>query len=500
MQGVKLLARFVGYMHFRFIKLLFASAILLVAFFCLNQTIFAENDLSAECEWNHIEKSEQGLSKEEYRELLEKCKTYYEQKSAALEGDINKTEAEKKTLANAIYIFRNKIQSLDYQISQSNIMIKDLGLQIGNTKTSINKTDSKIGDIKGKLAILLQLRYEEDRKSIIEIFLGEETMSDFFDNLMALESLNANTQTFLKNIRNLKLDLETQRSSMDAEQDDLKNFVIIQEIQKQESAQQKREQESLLSFTEQEYQKYLEEKAETEEMASKIGNLLFEMIEVPEGGMKFEDAVELAREVSKKTGIRAAFSLGIMWQETKIGKVQGGCYLKNTNNGDGIYIKTGNKAPRTMKASRDVQPFLSIIKSLNAAGKLKTDAFNTPVSCCMILKSGEYFGYGGAMGPAQFIPSTWMIYKEKIEKATGNIPANPWNVRDAFLANAFFLKDKGAGKQTYESEIYAALKYFGCTSAWCRRNYGTPVMRAADCIQEYMDKGAMSVRCRDLIF
>jgi len=487
-------------MYFRFTKLLLGSAILLVAFFCLNQNIFAEDDLAVVCEWSCIEKSESSLSKEEYRAMLEKCKTYYEQKSTELEGDINKTEAEKKTLANAIYIFRNKIQSLDYQISQSNIMIKDLGLQIGNTQTSIGKTDGKIGDIKNKLVNLLQLRYEEDRKSIVEIFLGEKTMSDFFDNLMALESLNANTQTFLKNIRDLKLDLETHKSSMDAEQDDLRNFVIIQEIQKQESAQQKAAQESLLSFTELEYQKYLEEKAETEEMASKIGNLLFEMIEVPEGGIKFEDAVEIAKETSKKTGIRAAFSLGIMWQETKIGKVQGGCYLKNVNNGDGIYIKTGNKAPRTMKASRDVQPFLAIIQSLNIAGKLKTDAFNTPVSCAMILKNGQYFGYGSAMGPAQFIPSTWMIYKEKIEKATGNIPANPWNVRDAFLANAFFLKDRGAAKQTYESEMYAALKYFGCTSSWCRTNYGTPVMRAADCIQEYMDNGAMSVRCRDLIF
>jgi len=500
MDEAKLRPLRVDHMGLRNAKLLLGSAILLVSFFYFNRMILAENDLATECEWSRIEKSESSLSKEAYRTMLERCKTYYEEKSNALEGDIDKTEAEKKTLANAIYIFRNKIQSLDYQIQQSNVMIKDLGLQIDNTKTSINKTDGKIDDIKDKLVTLIQLRYEEDSKSIVEIFLGEKTMSDFFDNLMALEALNGNTQTFLKNIRNLKLDLETQKSSMGAEKDDLKNFVIIQELQKQDSAKKKEEQESLLSFTEHEYQKYLEEKAETEEMASKIGNLLFELIEVPEGGIKFEDAVEIAKEVSRKTGIRAAFSLGIMWQETKIGKVQGGCYLKNVKNGDGIYIKTGNKAPRTMKASRDVQPFLAIIKSLNEAGKLKTGAFNTPVSCAMILKSGEYFGYGSAMGPAQFIPSTWMIYKDRIEKATGDAPANPWNVIDAFLANALFLKDKGAGKQTYESEIYSALKYFGCTSAWCRRNYGTPVMRAADCIQEYMDDGAMSVRCRDLIF
>ncbi|NQU82764.1 MAG: lytic murein transglycosylase [Parcubacteria group bacterium] len=488
-------------MSFSFSKIFFSSliAIFLLSFFYFNQYILAEDDLAVECEWTRIEKSESSLSEDAYRALLEKCKGYYEKKSDELQGDITKTEAEKNTLANTVSIFQNKIKSFDYQIQQGNIMIKDLGLQIDDTKVSISKTDNEIKGTRDKLENLLELRYIEDRKSIVEILLGERTMSDFFDNMVALDALNGNAQEFLKNIRGLKLDLEDQKVSMDAEQDDLKNFVIIQDLQKQESSKKKQEQQNLLNLTEQEYQKYLKEKAETEELASKIGSLLFEMIEVPEGGIKFEDAVQIAKDISKSTGVRAAFSLAIMWQETRIGKVLGGCYLKNTKNGDGIYIKTGNKAPRTMKASRDVEPFLSIIKSLNSALKLKTDAFNTPVSCCMV-RNGEYFGYGGAMGPAQFIPSTWMEYKEEIEKATGDIPANPWNVRDAFLANGFFLKRKGAGKQTYETEIYSALKYFGCTSSWCKSNYGVPVMRASDCIQQYMDKGAMSASCQSLIF
>ena len=489
-------------MFFRFPRTLFLAsviAIFLLSFFYFNFNILAQEDLSTTCEWKSIEKREKDLSEDEYRALLEKCKKYYEGKSAELEGDISQTEAEKKTLANAVYIFQNEIKNLNYQIQQSNVMIKDLGLQIGDTKVSINKTDTTIGGTRDNLAVLLQLRYEEDRKSIVEILLGEENMSDFFDNLVALEALNSNTQTFLKNIRDLKLDLEDQKVSMDAEKQDLENFVIIQDLQKQQSTIKKQEQQNLLTLTELEYQTYLTEKQVSEAMASKIGSLLFEMIEVPEGGIKFEDAVEIVKTVSQQTGIRAAFSLAIMWQETRIGKLKGGCFLKNTQNGDGIYIKTGNRAPRTMKPTRDVQPFLTIIKELNSALKLKTGAFDTPVSCCMV-RNGEYFGWGSAMGPAQFIPSTWMIYKDRIEVATGDVPANPWNVRDAFLANGFFLKDKGAGKQTYETEIYSALKYFGCTSSWCRSNYGVPVMRASDCIQQYMDNGAMSASCQSLIF
>jgi len=34
------------------------------------------------------------------------------------------------------------------------------------------------------------------------------------------------------------------------------------------------------------------------------------------------------------------------------------------------------------------------------------------------------------MGPAQFIPSTWMGYKDKVAALTGKNPPNPWDIRD----------------------------------------------------------------------
>lgn len=473
--------------------------VVLAVFLFLNLAVLAEDNLALECKMENIVRAEKKLSREDYEKLLKKCKTYYEQKSEEIAKDIGKTAQEKKTLSDTIYVLGSKINNLSYQISQSNIMIKDLGEQIEDTQTSIIQTDRNIENIKGKLGDLLQLRYEEDQKSTVEILLAEDTLSGFFDNLVALEMLNLKTQELLGTIKDLKDDLEFQKDTMGSEKKDLEHLVIIQRLQKQESAEQKTEHENLLRFTEEEYQKYLQEKEETEEKVTKIGQLLFELVEVPEGGIKFEDAVKIAKETSKQTGIRAAFSLAVLWQETRIGKLKGGCYLRNTKTGDGVYIKTGNLAPRTMKPTRDVPPFLNIIRGLNKVEKLETDAFHTPVSCCMV-RDGSYFGWGGAMGPAQFIASTWMLYKEKIEGITGDMPANPWSIRDAFLANSLYLGDLGARSQTYEKEIYAALRYFGCTSSWCRRNYGTPVMRVSDCFQEYITRGSMSAACQASIF
>lgn len=457
----------------------------------------AQDDV--DCKWENIEQGEKVLSKEEYKKLLERCKVYYETKSSEIDKDITKTEAEKQTLKSKISSFSSKIRSLDYQISQSNVMIKDLGNQIEDTASSITKTDSKIKEVRDQLALTLQLRYEEDQKSTIEILLSEETLSSFFDNLVALEALNMKTQELLGNITELKVNLEDQKDEMDTEKKDLQHLVTIQQLQKTENTEQKQQQQHFLNLTEQEYQVYVSEKKDAVDKATKIGSLLFELIEVPEGGIKFEDAVEIAKGVSSQTGVRAAFILAILWQETRIGKLKGGCFLRNETTGEGVYIKTGNKAPKTMKPSRDVGKFVSIVKSLNSAGKLQTDAYHTPISCAM-LRDGSYFGWGGAMGPAQFIASTWMIYNDEIEQKTNDRPANPWNVRDAFMANSLYLRDLGAAKQTYEKEIYAALRYFGCTSSWCRTNYGYPVMNVSKCLQQYVDNGSMSVACTESVF
>jgi len=478
-----------------FFCFLFMTSLFIARYFIIS----AQDDLETQCDLTNVEASETTLSKEAFRSLLEQCKKFYEDKNTQIEKEISKTASDKKTKAQAIAKLQGTIKSLDNQIKQSNLMIKGLTSQISDTQSSIVKTGSQIEHTRGSLSNLLQLRYEEDRKTLAEIFLAEKNLSDFFDNLMALEGLASQIKDFLGDIKNLKTDLETQKTNMDSEKKDLENVVLAQSLQKKESSKKKQQEEYLLQLTEKEYLKYLEEQKDTQDKVSKIGSMLFELLEVPEGGIKLEDAIVIAKEIGKLTGVRPAFSMGILWQETRLGQLKGGCYLKDQKTGDGVYIKSGNKAPKTMKPDRDVPIFLKLISALNSAGFLKTDAFSTPVSCCMI-KDGSYFGWGGAMGPAQFIPSTWALYANLIEEKSGQSPANPWNVRDAFLANAIYLKDLGAKSGDYDKEINAALRYFGCTTSWCRTNYGRPVMTVASCFQSYIDKGSMSVDCRDLIF
>lgn len=80
------------------------------------------------------------------------------------------------------------------------------------------------------------------------------------------------------------------------------------------------------------------------------------------------------------------------------------------------------------------------------------------------------------MGPAQFIASTWSIYTNKVSQVTGHL-ANPWNIKDAFLASGLLLKDNGASS----SEFNAAAKYY-CGGNYTRyecKSYANSVLNYA---------------------
>jgi len=418
------------------------------------------------------------LTPEQERALLEKELKELEEQIAKYEQDISKTEKEKNTLKNKIYILRRKINKLDLQIQQSNTMIKDISLQVKDTEEAINETSLKIEKLKRDLAEILENIYRQDQESFFEILVASPQLSDFFNNLSALEQLNLKRKELLEDIKKLKISLENQKESLDSEKEDLERVVKIMALQKQESAALKKERERTLQMTEAQYQQYLREKQKAEKKAAEIRARIFELIGVSKAPT-FGEALEMAKYVSSITGIRPAFLLAVLTQESNIGKNVGQCYLKDPKTGSGVVIKTGQTVSRVMSPRRDVSPFLTITKELGR------DPYATPVSCPMS------FGWGGAMGPAQFIPSTWMLYRDRLREISGRA-ADPWNIRDAFLAAALYLTDYGAAKQTRTAEWRAAMIYFSGSTNSKYRFYGDSVLSIADRYQadiEAIEKG-----------
>jgi hypothetical protein len=199
----------------------------------------------------------------------------------------------------------------------------------------------------------------------------------------------------------------------------------------------------------------------------------FELLSEP-NALTFGEAIDTANWVSTITSIRPAFLLSIFQEELKLEKSDL-CYLTDFNTGEGIRISDNTKIGKVMKPDRDIQPFLNITK------KLGKDPSKTLVTCPMS------FGWGGAMGPADFIPSTWMEYKPKIEKLTGK-PADPWNIQDAFLAAGLYLSDSGAKTKTQRGEWDAAMIYFSGSANSPYTWYADGAMKIANEIQVDIDK------------
>ncbi len=388
-------------------------------------------------------------SKEKERADLEEELRLLELEISNANRNLTATEAEKQTLQYQISKLQGEINSLTTQINRNKLAIQNLGLKINDTQGSIIKTAEKITKSREELAETLRIMNAEGRSSVLDILITEKDLSSLFVSLNSLERLSKEAKSVLDEVKSLKLSLQGYKEELEIDKTETEKVAKIQELQKQEEEKARAERQRLYGLTEAEYQKQLAEKKELEKQAEEIRQRIFQLAGLPEDveAPTFGEAYDVAKWVESMTGIRPAFLLSILQQESALGKNVGQCYLADTTSGSSKHIKTGKIFSNGIHPTRDIPPFLIIVKEL---GK---DPLQTAVSCPMS------FGYGGAMGPAQFIPSTWMLYKDRITTLLGR-PGNPWSIRDSFLASGVLLTDSGAKTQARQGEWRAAMIYF----------------------------------------
>jgi membrane-bound lytic murein transglycosylase B len=345
------------------------------------------------------------------------------------------------------------------------VVINDLSQQISDTDKSVQNTELKIEQNQSNLSDILRSINQEDQRPLVELILTEPRLSSFFDDVVYLENLNEQSDQILQDVKTLKSSLEDQKSGLESDKSDMESAMQIQTLQKQEQEKNQAQQEQTLKLTESQYQNQLSQKKATETEISKIKNKIFQLagLGASQETLHFGEAVILAKKVADIVGIRPAFLLAILTQESNVGQNVGQCYLTNNITGSGVKITTGQTQARVMSPARDVTPYLSIVAGVGR------DPAATRLSCPMS------YGWGGAMGPAQFIPSTWMSYTSRITAITGS-PADPWKNNDAFLAAALYVGDYGAKNKDYDDEWKAAMIYFSGTTNKKYRFYGDNVV------------------------
>jgi len=353
-----------------------------------------------------------------------------------------------------------KVEELDIQAK--NLSIKTLGQNISDTQDEINSLDAQIEQNKESIADMFRQLDEADNTSLLEVILSNQTISGAVEDTNNLELLQQDLNTLSADLANEEASSTAAKNNLVNRQNDaIDARYAIQQEQKTLQANQNQQKQLLAvsQATEKAKQIYV---AATQKQIDAINAKLFALA----GGsnaIPFGVAYQYAVAAQRATGVDPAFLLAILTQETNLGNNQGTCYLTNPQTGAGVNVKSGKTYPNVMKPTRDVQPFLTITSDLNV------DPYHTIVSC------PQSTGYGGAMGPAQFIASTWMGLVSRITSALGITGmANPWNPEHAFLASAIYLSDLGAGAGGYTAEMRAACKYYGSGGSYC--TYGANVL------------------------
>lgn len=415
-----------------------------------------------------------------------------ESQIAAQQKLLDNAKNQRQTLQTQIDAFNAEIKKTQLQIQTINLSIEQLNENIGTHNKTLSQLSAKLESERESLAQILRQTQVLDDYSVVNVALGSKGVSEFFIDLDAFVSIKSSLADSFSQIRKTSSSTEAEKEALQERLAEQEKLRTVAQLAKQRVQAQEKEKQKLLTQTkgvESNYQKLI---ATNQKTAAQIRSELFTLRD--SAAIPFGTALEYAEDAEKATGTRAALTLAVLKQETNLGE----------NLGSGTWLVD-------MAPNRDRPVFIYITQALGF------DPDKMPVS------KKPWYGWGGAMGPGQFIPSTWVCYggfintktnscsptsgagnsfwqgpwqyvssKDRVRKLlNGSSPSNPWNARDAIMATAMLMADNGADAQTQKAEWLAAMRYF---AGWSGASnpayyfYGDAVMEFASAFQKDIDQ------------
>lgn len=398
-----------------------------------------------------------------------------EREKKEVQAVLDTKRGESQSIERDIAILNAEIRKAQLTIQELNASIGNLGRDIGLKEQSITQLLEKMENGKEGLAELIRAGYARESQTLPEIVLAEGDLSDFFVQVDRSRAVESSLTALFDEIRSAKSETEIERDELSVAREEKLDVKAQIEAQRRVVASKEAEKKKLLSQSKAVEKSYEAVIAEKDKRAAEIRSALFQLRDAQ--GIEFGQALEYAKEAAKATGVRPAFILAILKQETNLGNNVGTC----NRIGDGAEKHWSKIMPGPNDGHRSYRDDQTIF--LEIMEELGRDPEGTPLSCPW----GN--GWGGAMGPSQFIPTTWKAYAPRIEKALGVSVANPWNPEHAFTATAIYVADLGATAQTYTAERTAALRYYAGSNWSLPQNafYGNSVMAHAEGFQNNID-------------
>lgn len=398
-----------------------------------------------------------------------------EREIAENQAVVDRLSAQGKSLSTEVSTLNAQIKKAQLQVQATQVAIKQIDSNITVHQRTINSLAEKIENEKESLAQIIRRTNDIDKMSLVELAFSTDDISTLFSDLDSYVFVKQALTDSYEQLTGTKLETEGQKSALEQQRKQQQQVAQLQIAAKAKVQEQQKAKQDLLTVTKGEESRYQAIVATKQRTAAQIRAELFGLAG---GGGKIPlpTAIEYAKTASRITGVRPAFILAILSQETDLGANVGQCLVTNLETGDGKGKNTGTPFSGIMKVPRDTVPFKAIMD------KLGRDWSTTPVSC------PQPGGYGGAMGPTQFIPSTWISFESRLKSALGIAATDPWNPLHAIVATGLYLSAVGGTGGTYASEHTAAAKYYA-GGAWASSGqaYANSVMDKAANFQNDID-------------
>ncbi len=403
------------------------------------------------------------------RAALEKELAELEAQIADYENTITGYKKQSATYSAAVKEAQAKISKLNAQVRVLTLSLEKLNSEIEENQGSIEETQQKIALGKEAISRSLQYVYENERESLMLVLLKNPQLSDFSNAVNAVLDVQQSLTETVEEMDRLRVQLEDEKETLALKKSDAVAFKAYQEAQRKSVEAAKKEKDTLLALTVAQQGKYQDLLTTTKKTAAEIRNRLFEFL--GGGAMTFEEAYNLAKIAERATGVRAAMVLAVLDHESALGSNVGRCSYK-TAMSPGIPARPGRRD--------DISVFLR----LTAALGINPDSVT--VSC-----ANSDGAFGGAMGPAQFIPTTWDLYSKRIADIAGKNPPSPWDNGAAIIGTSLYLKDAKAACTSYtgvaQERCMAARYYAGGRWASYLWTYGERVVNKAAQFQQDID-------------
>lgn len=434
---------------------LFAAVLLTTTLFALPQATFAQTA--------SVPSSDIAARRAQLQAQLDSLNAQIAQTQSTL----NTLHGQHKTLQGDINILTAGIKQAQLQVQATQLQIQALAQNITLHTSTITQLSSKITSEQQSVAEIIRQTNEIDNSSLVVVALSAQNISSFFSDLDTFTALKQQLGASSALLSSTKDATEKEKTQLVDQATQKKQLAQLQATAEQQIVTQQAQKKKLLALTASQESNYQTTLTTQQKTAAQIRAELFALAG-GSGAIPFGTAADDAKIASKITGVRAALILAILSQESDLGKNVGQCLVTDLTTGDGKGKNTGTPFSGVMKSPRDTTVFASI---MNALGR---DWSTTPVSC------PQLGGYGGAMGPTQFIPSTWALYEDSIKSALNVAATDPWNALHAITATGLYLADVGAAGGDSTAEHTAAAKYYA-GSGWATSGqiYANSVMAKA---------------------